>query len=72
MNYIKFLILNRKSSHITPGLAFATTAARRGHHVTLFEKEAAIGGQFNMAKLVVSTGKACSRLQYDMNVLRVC
>src|SRR5690606_37129411 len=30
------------------GLACATTLAERGHHVTLFEKAAGIGGQFNM------------------------
>jgi 2,4-dienoyl-CoA reductase (NADPH2) len=34
------------------GLAAATIAAERGHVVHLFEKEAAIGGQFNMAKLI--------------------
>jgi len=34
------------------GLAFATTAAQRGHHVTLFEASDQIGGQFNMAKQI--------------------
>ena len=32
------------------GLAAATTAAQRGHRVTLFEAESETGGQFNMAK----------------------
>jgi 2,4-dienoyl-CoA reductase (NADPH2) len=32
------------------GLAFAATAAERGHQVTLFEKADKIGGQFNLAK----------------------
>ncbi|MCL4138811.1 UNVERIFIED_CONTAM: hypothetical protein GTU68_059557, partial [Idotea baltica] len=32
------------------GLEFATTAAKRGHEVHLFEAEPQIGGQFNMAK----------------------
>lgn len=32
------------------GLAFATTAAERGHKVTLFEKSTELGGQFNLAK----------------------
>ncbi|MCP5382491.1 MAG: NADPH-dependent 2,4-dienoyl-CoA reductase [Kordiimonadaceae bacterium] len=31
------------------GLAAATTAAKRGHHVTLFEAADEIGGQFNLA-----------------------
>lgn len=34
------------------GLACATTAAERGHTVTLFESSDAIGGQFNMAKQI--------------------
>ena len=34
------------------GLAFAKTAAMRGHQVTLFEKDSHIGGQFNLAKLI--------------------
>ena len=34
------------------GLAAATTAAKRGHDVTLFEADNKIGGQFNIAKEV--------------------
>lgn len=34
------------------GLAFATYAAQRGHHVTLFDKNPNIGGQFNLARQV--------------------
>eukprot|EP00611_Tribonema_gayanum_P011014 TRINITY_DN21136_c0_g1_i1.p1 TRINITY_DN21136_c0_g1~~TRINITY_DN21136_c0_g1_i1.p1 ORF type:complete len:481 (-),score=190.52 TRINITY_DN21136_c0_g1_i1:286-1560(-) len=34
------------------GLACATSAAQRGHKVTLFESASDIGGQFNMAKAV--------------------
>jgi 2,4-dienoyl-CoA reductase (NADPH2) len=34
------------------GLAAATTAAQRGHKVTLFEASDEIGGQFNMAKVI--------------------
>ena len=37
------------------GMEFALTAARRGHDVTLYEKEAAPGGQVNLAK--ASPGK---------------
>ena len=38
------------------GLALATVAAERGHHVVLFEKQAKVGGQFNLAKKI--PGKA--------------
>ena len=34
------------------GMAFATTAAGRGHMVTLFEAAGEIGGQFNIAKRI--------------------
>ena len=34
------------------GLAFSTTAAERGHNVTLFDKSNEIGGQFNLAKQI--------------------
>ena len=34
------------------GLAFAAIAAERGHHVTLFERSAMLGGQFNLAKVI--------------------
>lgn len=34
------------------GMAFAKTAAERGHYVTLFEKNAQLGGQFNLAKKI--------------------
>jgi 2,4-dienoyl-CoA reductase (NADPH2) len=34
------------------GLSFSTTAASRGHNVTLFDKDHSVGGQFNMAKLI--------------------
>jgi 2,4-dienoyl-CoA reductase (NADPH2) len=34
------------------GLSAALVAAQRGHHVTLFEKSAQIGGQMNMAKMI--------------------
>ncbi len=38
------------------GMAFAKTAAERGHHVTLFESQSDLGGQFNLAKQI--PGKA--------------
>ncbi len=34
------------------GLAFSSTAAERGHQVTLFEKSEELGGQFNLAKQI--------------------
>jgi 2,4-dienoyl-CoA reductase (NADPH2) len=34
------------------GLSCAAVAAERGHHVTLFEKGSALGGQFNLAKRI--------------------
>ncbi|WP_425863390.1 FAD-dependent oxidoreductase [Arthrobacter sp. TWP1-1] len=34
------------------GLAFAVTAAERGHHVTLIDAAAEVGGQFNIAKQI--------------------
>ncbi|MFH1241439.1 MAG: FAD-dependent oxidoreductase [Pseudomonadota bacterium] len=33
------------------GMEFALTAAARGHHVTLYEKEGRLGGQVNLAKV---------------------
>jgi 2,4-dienoyl-CoA reductase (NADPH2) len=34
------------------GMSAATVAAERGHHVTLFEANSDVGGQFNLAKVV--------------------
>jgi 2,4-dienoyl-CoA reductase (NADPH2) len=34
------------------GMAFAAVAAERGHQVTLFEKDAHLGGQFNLAERI--------------------
>ena len=46
------------------GLAAATTAARRGHRVTLFESSARIGGQFNIAKQVPGKEEFEETLRY--------
>jgi len=46
------------------GLAFSTTAAERGHQVTLFEADAEIGGQFNMAKTIPGKEEFYETLRY--------
>jgi len=50
------------------GLAFATTAARRGIDVTLFDAAAEIGGQFNIAK----HGSQSERRISDQGRLQAC
>lgn len=46
------------------GLAFATTAASRGHHVTLFDEGSEIGGQFNIAKQIPGKEEFYETLRY--------
>lgn len=46
------------------GLAFATTAAGRGHQVTLFDAAAEIGGQFNIAKQIPGKEEFYETLRY--------
>lgn len=46
------------------GLAFAVAARKRGHQVTLFEKEAEIGGQFNLAKQIPGKEEFKETLRY--------
>jgi 2,4-dienoyl-CoA reductase (NADPH2) len=46
------------------GLAAATTAAERGHTVTLFDSAAEIGGQFNMARKVPGKEEFAETLRY--------
>ncbi len=46
------------------GLAFATTAARRGLDVTLFDAASEIGGQFNIAKQVPGKEEFFETLRY--------
>ncbi|SFV00225.1 NADPH-dependent 2,4-dienoyl-CoA reductase [Pseudoduganella namucuonensis] len=46
------------------GLAAATTAASRGHEVTLFEADAEIGGQFNLAKRIPGKEEFFETLRY--------
>ena len=46
------------------GLAAATTAAQRGHDVTLFDGDDRIGGQFNMAKRIPGKEEFVETLRY--------
>jgi 2,4-dienoyl-CoA reductase (NADPH2) len=46
------------------GLSFATTAAGRGHDVTLFDSASEIGGQFNVAKQVPGKEEFFETIRY--------
>jgi len=46
------------------GLAFATTAAERGHQVTLFDSANEIGGQFNIAKQIPGKEEFFETIRY--------
>ncbi|SCC35904.1 2,4-dienoyl-CoA reductase (NADPH2) [Kosakonia oryzendophytica] len=46
------------------GLAFAINAATRGHSVTLFDAQAEIGGQFNIAKQIPGKEEFYETLRY--------
>jgi 2,4-dienoyl-CoA reductase (NADPH2) len=49
------------------GLACATTAAERGHQVTLFDSASEIGGQFNVAKRIPGKEEFVETLRYFAN-----
>ncbi|KGJ86976.1 oxidoreductase [Colwellia psychrerythraea] len=46
------------------GLAFSVYAAKRGHHVELFDKISEIGGQFNVAKQIPGKEEFYETLRY--------
>lgn len=46
------------------GLSFATTAASRGHQVTLFEQSSTIGGQFKLAVAIPGKADFAHTLRY--------
>lgn len=53
------------------GLACATLAAERGHHVTLFDKADEIGGQFNLAKRIPGKEEFYETLRYFRRMIDV-
>ena len=53
------------------GLAYATTAAQRGHHVTLYEASDEIGGQFNLAKRVPGKEEFYETIRYFNRMIEV-
>lgn len=52
------------------GLACSTTAAERGHDVTLFDSSAQIGGQFNVAKRIPGKEEFEETLRYFGQMLQ--
>ena len=67
--YLLFFSFNVKNIYLftgagPAGLSFATTAARRGHHVTLYDQSKDIGGQFNMAKKIPGKEEFYETLRY--------
>ncbi len=53
------------------GLAFATTAAKCGHKVTLFDAADEIGGQFNLAKKIPGKQEFYETLRYFKQQLEI-
>ena len=53
------------------GLAYATTAAERGHKVVLFEGADVIGGQFNIAKQIPGKEEFAETLRYFSKLIQV-
>lgn len=51
------------------GLAFAEMAARRGHIITLYEKELSVGGQFLLAKNIPGKEEYRETIRYFENQL---
>lgn len=53
------------------GLAAATTAAKRGHKVTLFEADDKVGGQFNYAKRIPGKEEFYETLRYYQRQIEI-
>jgi len=52
------------------GMAAATTAAKRGHDVTLFDADAEVGGQFNIAKQVPGKEEFYETIRYFATMIK--
>ena len=53
------------------GLAAATTAAQRGHKVTIFDSASELGGQFNIAKQIPGKEEFFETLRYYARQLQL-
>ena len=53
------------------GLAFATTAAQRGHKVTLFEASNEIGGHFNLARRIPGKEEFNETIRYYNKMIEI-
>ena len=53
------------------GLSAATVAAQRGHEVTLFDADATIGGQFNIAKQIPGKEEFYETIRYFKKQLEI-
>lgn len=53
------------------GLSYAEIAAKRGHDVTLFDAEAEIGGQFNLAKQIPGKEEFHETIRYFKRMLDI-
>ncbi|WP_312948007.1 NADPH-dependent 2,4-dienoyl-CoA reductase [Superficieibacter sp.] len=53
------------------GLAFAINAAARGHSVTLFDAQAEVGGQFNIAKQIPGKEEFYETLRYYRRMIDI-
>ena len=51
------------------GMEFARVAAGRGHKITLFEKEAELGGKFRIAAITPKKGEISEFVQYQTRAL---
>jgi 2,4-dienoyl-CoA reductase-like NADH-dependent reductase (Old Yellow Enzyme family)/NADPH-dependent glutamate synthase beta subunit-like oxidoreductase len=52
------------------GMEFARVAAERGHKITLFEKEAELGGKFRIAAIAPKKGEINEFVQYQTRALK--
>jgi 2,4-dienoyl-CoA reductase (NADPH2) len=53
------------------GLSFAATAAKRGHNVTLYDKNTDLGGQFNLASKIPGKQDFLETLRYYRKQLQI-